>query len=322
VAKTTRLTLHSPDETTKRVVFWSIHTTNLVVFLSILLCDWYLKNENSFDLFMAEVFLLGVLFTFLGAKAGGILGAAMEEDVCSQLDMGVLSSMGSLIGAIIFGFLGTSLTGLYLYVPSIYIHVPLGFMLIFLFIFHYRNTITVHRMNKIDCCGRRTDNLGKPLVNQPMKMKNKLAILLNLTLLIGVVLTVIMVIVMKRDLANKLMLGGMMYGMGGAMFGGMLGGWLAGLLDKHTGEPEHDNPIMVCGMALMGGMMGGMAAGMIGGMMGLMGAFTIVPTVILSLGLLLLCYFWIIRPEFQFEITPRTSRDFQSNLNELLEQES
>lgn len=293
------------DEQTEKAVFWVFHTTNFLLFMAIAITQYVLKKEDSFDLVTAQVFLYGALFTFLGAKAGGYLGAVMEEDACSQLDMGVLSSMGSFIGATIFGLLGTAMVGMYLIVAPEWMSVGIAILVLGIWIFHTKWRIVIQRLTQIDCCGFRLGPDGNRLPDQPMKMKNKLAILLMLTFAIEVFLTVLMVLVMKRDLANKWMLGGMMYGMGGAMLGGMLGGWLAGLLDAHTGEPEHDNPIMVCAMALMAGMMGGTAAGMVGGMMPLMGPVTMVPTFVLSLLLLVLCYFWFFQREFRLALSPR-----------------
>lgn len=296
------------DDKTGGVVFWAFHLTNMFLYCAILVAERFVDKQNPFDLVTAQVFLWGMLFTFLGAKAGGYLGAVMEEDACSTLDMGVLSAMGSFIGATILGLIGTVLPGLYLVLPSHWLTIPLGFLVFGLWIFHSKKTISIQRLTAIDCCGNRLDSDGKVLTTQPMKMKNKIAALLAFTLVMWAFLTVLMVIVMKRDLANHWMLGGMMYGMGGAMVGGMLGGWCAGLLDMHTGEPEHNNPIMVCAMALMAGMMGGMGAGMVGGMMPLMGALTITPTIVLPLVLLVICYFWLFRREFTLEWKSRVER--------------
>lgn len=306
------------DDNTRAVVFWAFHLVNAFTFLAIILAEKFIDKANSFDLVTVQVFLWGMLFTFLGAKAGGYLGAVMEEDACSTLDMGVLSAMGSFFGATIFGLVGSAVVGLYLYVPTSWLIVPLGVLVFGLWLFHAKKTVSVQRRTIIDCCGNRLDSNGQILPSQPMKMKNKIAILLSLTLVMEAGLTVLMIVVMKRDLANQWMLGGMMYGMGGSMLGGMLGGWLAGLLDMHTGEPEHDNPIMVCAMALMAGMMGGMGAGMVGGMMPLMGAVTIVPTIVLPLLLLSTAYFWMFRKEFVLEWKSRNENRNVDFLRRLL----
>ncbi len=164
--------------------------------------------------------------------------------------------------------------------------------------------LVIERLHPIDCCGRRLDASGKPLPpdQQPMRMKNRLAILLGLAMMSFSVLTVYMAFLMGRELWAGLMLGAMMYAMGGASIGGMVSGWLAGLLDWHSGEPEHDNPIMVAGMSLMASMMGAMPAAMLGGMMALMGLRAIVPTVIVGIALLLSYYFVLFRGQFHFRL--------------------
>lgn len=298
----------SDNDTTKRVVFWLFHGMNLLLVTSSALASWYLREESAFDLVMAQLFIYGTLFTLIGSKAGGYLGAVMEEDACTIMDMGVLSAMGSFVGATILGLIGTAIVGLYLFVPSHWISAGLTLSYLSLFGFCCVRRASVTRLTRINCCGDRVGPDDLPLAVQPMKMKNKAAILLALTLAIEAFLTVLMFVVMKRDFANSTMLGGMMYAMGGSMLGGMLGGWLAGLLDEHTAEPEHDNPIMVCAMALMAGMMGGMPAAMTGGMMALMGAVTIVPTIVAALALFTVCYFWIYRPEFKLEWASRHGR--------------
>lgn len=293
------------DNATKRVVFWLFHGTNFALVGASVLATWYLRGENIFELVMAQLFIYGTLFTQIGAKAGGYLGAMMEEDACSIMDMGVLSSMGSFVGATISGLIGTAIVGLYFFLPPAWMSWGLIASYVLLFVFSIQNRAKVRRLTRINCCGNRVDVEGNVLPSQPMRMKNKVAILLAGTLVIEAFLTVLMFFLMKRDFANNTMLGGMMYPMGGSMLGGMLGGWLAGLLDEHEGEPEHDNPIMVCAMALMAGMMGGMPAAMTGGMMALMGAFTVVPTIAAATVLFAVCYFWIYKAEFKLEWTPR-----------------
>ncbi|MBI4405840.1 MAG: hypothetical protein HY537_16900 [Deltaproteobacteria bacterium] len=287
------------DENTDHIVFYIFHSLNILLVTSSIVCAYVLKQESQFDQVMAQVFIWGALFALIGSKAGGYLGAVMEEDACSQMDMGVLSAMGSFIGATAFGLSGTVLAGFYFFFPAIHISWVLGALYLGLFVFCSRNNASVYRVNKISCCGIRVNDEGEPLPVQPMKMKNKLAIMLALSVIIEILLTILMIIVMKRDLANGIMLGGMAYGMSGAMLGGLIGGWLAGLLDKHAGEPEHDNPIMVCGMALMGGMMGAMPAAMVGGMNAFMGPVTIIPTVVGGIAILVVCYFWMYRREFR-----------------------
>lgn len=299
--------IQSEETPTNQIVFMLFHGTNLLLVVASIVLSVVLKEENSFELVMAQLFIYGTLFTLLGSKAGGYLGAVMEEDACSELDMGVLSSMGSFIGATIFGLIGTAIVGLYLFLQAAYLSWVLGVSYVLLFTFCLQKKASIRRLTAIDCCGNRVDSNGTALPNQPMKMKNKVAILLAITLIIEACLTVLMFFVMKRDFASNTMLGGMMYAMGGSMLGGMVGGWLAGLLDKHTGQPEHDNPIMVCAMALMAGMMGGMPAAMTGGMMALMGAVTIVPAVLTAFVLFVICYLWIFRPEFRFDWTTRQS---------------
>ncbi len=296
------------DPKTKQIVFFLFHGTTVVLVVSSIWLSFLLRNENRFDLVMIQLFIYGTLSSLIGAKAGGYLGAIIEEDACSRFDMGVLSAMGSFVGATIFTLIGTALAGLYLLYPIHWISWVLGGCLIVFVNCCLQKRILIHRLSPIDCCGNRLGIDGKPILNQPMKMKNKLAIVLVVTLLIEVLLTLLMVMIMRRDLANNSMLGGMMYGMGGGMLGGMVGGWLAGLLDEHTGEPEHDNPIMVCAMALMAGMMGAMPAAMIGGMMALMGALTIIPTVLSGMALFFLCYFWMFKPEFNLQWTSRKGK--------------
>lgn len=293
------------DDGTDRLVFIIFHVLNAVLVISSLLCSCVLRGESAFDQAMAQLFIFGALFTMVGSKAGGYLGAVMEEDSCALMDMGVLSTMGAFIGATVSGLIGTALVGLYFFVSAelVSAFLVIGY-LAFLF-FSCTWKASIHRLSKINCCGIRLSDDGKPLPVQPIKMKNKMAVVLAFSVVIEVVLTVLMFVVMRRDFTNSTMLGGMAYAMSGAMLGGLMGGWLAGLLDKHTGQPEHDNPIMVCGMALMGGMMGAMPAAMVGGMNALMGAVTIIPTILGAFAIFIVCYLWMYRSKFRLELVAR-----------------
>lgn len=298
------------DEGTNRLVLILFHLLNVVLVVSSLVCSYVLRGESRFDQAMAQLFIFGAFFSLAGSMSGGYLGAVMEEDACAQMDMGVLSAMGAFIGVTITGLIGTALAGLYFFLSPEILSAVLAIGYVSFLIYSFSKKITVVRLTKINCCGARLGEDGKPLPEQPVKMKNKLAVVLAVSVVIEVILTVLMFVVMRRDLANSTMLGGMAYAMSGAMLGGLMGGWLAGLLDKHTGEPEHDNPIMVCGMALMGGMMGAMPASMVGGMNALMGPVTIIPTILGGLAVFALCFFWMYKPEFRMERSSRKLRMF------------
>jgi hypothetical protein len=72
----------------------------------------WLFAARPMDMVLLQLVFYGCWTCFFGARVGGCFGAMMEEDCCSELDMGVLSSMGSMIGTLSAGLVGTALVGL------------------------------------------------------------------------------------------------------------------------------------------------------------------------------------------------------------------
>lgn len=263
----------------------------------------WLFADKPMDMVLVQLTFYGAWCCLFGARVGGYFGAMMEEDCCSDLDMGVLSSMGSMIGTLSAGLVGTALVGLGLstlpwwavwggFVVFALAHALLG----------YVRPLRIERLPHIDKRGRLLGTDGRPLPahQQPPRMPDRVGVLLAIAAGITLVLTMIMAILMGSGFGHPVMMAPMMYGMFGTMIGGMLGGWLAGLLDEHEGHPDHDNPVMVSAMALMAGMMGGMPSGMIGGMMAIMGVPAIAWTVAGGLVLALYSWAWVMRGRYRF----------------------
>ncbi len=249
--------------------------------------------SKPMDMVLLQLVFYGAWSCLFGARTGGLLGAMMEEDRCSDLDMGVLSSMGSMIGAIAAGLVGTAVAGLGLMTVPWW--AVCGAFVLFggaHLLVGWVHPLRVERLPHIDKRGRviGPDQRPVPLDQQALRMPDRVGVLLALASVILLGLTMAMALLMGSDLGHPVMMAPMMYGMFGTMIGGMLGGWLAGLLDEHEGHPDHDNPVMVSAMALMAGMMGGMPAGMIGSMMAIMGVNAIALTV--AAGLLLAAVSW------------------------------
>ena len=72
----------------------------------------WMFSAHPMDMVLIQLTFYGAWCCLFGARVGGYLGAMMEEDCCSDLDMGVLSSMGSMLGTLSAGLIGTALTGL------------------------------------------------------------------------------------------------------------------------------------------------------------------------------------------------------------------
>jgi copper chaperone len=261
-------------------------------------------EHAAMDMVLLQLTFYGAWACLVGAWVGGYVGAAMEEDACSELDMGVLSSMGAILGTLSAGLVGTALTGLGLlhswwvvWIGTILlagIHVLVSWI----------RPLEVVRLSHVDARGHviGPDGQRLPDERQPPRMRDRLAILLALSVIVLLVLTFVMALLMGSDFGHPVMMAPMMYGMFGTMLGGMLGGWLAGLLDEHRGHPDHDNPVMVAAMALMAGMMGGMPSGMIGGMMAVMGDQAIAITVAAGLFLPLAWWVALVRGRYRFSL--------------------
>lgn len=237
-------------------------------------------GQNVMDLVLLQLVFYGTWACLLGAFVGGLLGAAIEEDACGKLDMGVMSSVGAILGTLSAGLLGTALTGLAFFVPWQALwagSLSLGALHLALW---WLWPWQLMRVASLDDRGYLLDAHKMRLsdAQQPLRMRDRATILLAISALVMLGLTLIMALMMGGDLGHPVMMAPMMYGMFGTMLGGMLGGWLAGLLDEHRGAMEHENPIMVSAMALMAGMMGGMPSGMIGSMMAIMGTRAIAVT--------------------------------------------
>lgn len=258
--------------------------------------------HRPMDLVLIQLPFFGAWACFVGARVGGLLGSMMEEDGCSDIDMGVLSSMGSMIGTLATGLLGTALTGLTLarlewwalWGAAVAVAGIHG-------VFGARYPLRVARLPHLDRKGRLlgADGLPLPADWQPLRMPDRVTALLAAAAVVTLLLALVMALLMGGDLGHPVMMAPMMYGMFGTMLGGMVGGWLAGLLDEHEGHPDHDNPVMVSAMALMAGMMGGMPSGMIGGMMAVMGDLAIAVTVLGGLVIVGLSWAWAMRGRYR-----------------------
>ncbi len=258
---------------------------------------------SAMDMVLLQLTFYGAWSCFFGARVGGYLGAMMEEDCCSDLDMGVLSSMGSMLGTLSAGLIGTALTGLAL-VTLPWAVVLAGFTAFALghaLLGHFR-PLRVSRAPTLDKRGRLLGPDGRPLPRQPLRMPDRVSVLLAISAVVILALTMVMALMMGSDLGHPVMMAPMMYGMFGTMIGGMLGGWLAGLLDEHEGHPDHDNPVMVSAMALMAGMMGGMPSGMIGGMLAIMGVNAIAACV--TGGVVIAGFSWAFVMRGRYAVTP------------------
>lgn len=233
------------------------------------------------DQVLLQMVFYGAWSSLIGAWAFGCWAVAVEEDACSSMDMGVISSMGAFFGSLACGLAGTAAVGLALthgWLPIFAITVALAALHACAAIFL---PTEIRRHPHIDARGRACGEAGAPLSEeqQPLRMRDRMSILLGLAFALFLSLTLVMALMMGSNLGHPVMMAPMMYGMFGTMLGGMMGGWLAGVMDEHQGAPEHENPIMVAAMALMAGMMGGMPSGMIGGMMGVMGDTAVAITI-------------------------------------------
>ncbi|MBA2321185.1 MAG: heavy-metal-associated domain-containing protein, partial [Deltaproteobacteria bacterium] len=259
--------------------------------------------EHPMDLVLIQLVFYGAWACLLGGFLGGTLGAALEEDACGELDMGTMASTGAILGTLSAGLIGTALTGLALLVPwqAVWLG-AVGIEIVHL-LGRWFWPFHLIRRQHIDARGCVCDAQGRrlPEDRQPLRMRDRVAVLIAVGAATMIGLTLIMARMMGSDLGHPVMMAPMMYGMFGTMLGGMVGGWLAGLLDEHTGAAEHDNPVMVGAMALMAGMMGGMPSGMIGGMMAIMGPNAIAITVAAGMALQILLWAMAIRGRYRWE---------------------
>ena len=261
---------------------------------------WF--SGSPMDMVLIQLVFYGAWWCLVGARVGGLLGAMTEEDCCSDLDMGVLSSMGSMIGTLSAGLVGTAVTGLSLVVlPWWTVWGVTVVVAVLHALFGAVRPLRVARLSHLDARGRVLGPDGRPLPEQPLRMPDQVAGLLAFAGALCLALTLVMARMMGSDFGHPVMMAPMMYGMFGTMIGGMLGGWLAGLLDEHQGHPDHDNPVMVSAMALMAGMMGGMPSGMIGGMMAIMGVNAIAVTVAAGLSLVGVAWAVVMRGRYRIE---------------------
>lgn len=290
--------------TARRRVAWLIYQAMGALCLALAgLSGWWFA-AHLMDMVLLQLTFYGAWWCLLGAREGGYLGAMMEEDGCSELDMGVLSSMGSMIGTLSLGLVGTAVTGLALVaVPWWAVFAATATLALGNLVLGVVLPLRVARLPHLDARGRTLGPDGRPLplAQQPLRMPDRVGFLLALAAAITLLLTFVMALMMGKDLGHPVMMAPMMYGMFGTMVGGMLGGWLAGLLDEHEGHPDHDNPVMVSAMALMAGMMGGMPSGMIGGMMAIMGRDAIAATVGAGVLLIIASWFAAMRGRYRIE---------------------
>ena len=270
------------------------------------LAGW-LFHASPMDMVLLQLTFYGAWCCLFGARVGGYLGAMMEEDCCSELDMGVLSSMGSMLGTLSAGLVGTALTGLALtWIPWFAVFSAFAVFATAHAVLGAVRPLRVVRSRHIDNRGRVLGADGKPLPDhaQPPRMPDRVGALLAVSAVVVLALTMVMAVMMGSDLGHPVMMAPMMYGMFGTMIGGMLGGWLAGLLDEHEGHPDHDNPVMVSAMALMAGMMGGMPSGMIGGMMAIMGMNAIVLSAAGGIIIAGFSWTWVMRGRYGIATEP------------------
>ncbi len=289
------------NERTRRVVRWLMVASSLLCLIGAGVSG-LLFQHLPMDMVLLQLVFYGAWACLSGAFVGGALGAGLEEDACGEMDMGITSSMGGILGTLATGLVGTALTGLAFFVPwqTVWLGAVAveGVHLVVRWAWPYH----LERRTEFDERGCRCDAAGRRLPDeqQPLRMRDRVAILLALGAAAMLALTLAMAVLMGSDLGHPVMMAPMMYGMFGTMLGGMLGGWLAGLLDEHRGAAEHENPVMVGAMALMAGMMGGMPSGMIGGMMAVMGTRAIGITVATGVGLVLLCWVLAVRGRYRF----------------------
>jgi copper chaperone CopZ len=228
---------------------------------------------TGMDAALLQLTFLGALAACLGSYAGGLAAAQVEEDACGELDMGMLSSVGALTGAWGLSLAVLPLAGLgLLHDPRWPPGIAGGLTLLGAGL-AARPLLGWTAAPGFDERGYRLGADGRRLPDreQPLRMRDRVGLILGGIGAILLGLTLAMGLFMRSNLGHPVMLAGMAYGMGGPMIGGLIGGWLAGALDWHRGDPVHDNPVMIAGMASMGGMMGAMPAGMVGGMMAIMG---------------------------------------------------
>ncbi len=262
---------------------------------------WFFE-ASKVDRQLAQLVFYGCWSGLIGAWIGGRIGADAEEDACGGgLDMGVTSSMGALLGSASLSLIGTAIVGLDSWELVWGVAVALAML-------HPALTrvwpMRLRRLPHLDARGRWLDAELRPLLVQPLRMRDRLGVALVLLVLVTLGLMGLMAAWMGGGLASPMMMAAMMYGMLGTMLGGMVGGWLAGVTDRHAGPPEHDNAIMVASMALMAGMMGAMPTGMMGAMMALMTLPYVVVT--LACGVLLPVVTWAVVLRGRYRWVPKT----------------
>jgi copper chaperone len=293
--------MRTMNERTRQVVRALVASTALLSLLGAGLAG-LVFGQKTMDLVLLQLVFYGSWACLVGSFVGGTLGAAIEEDACGELDMGIMSSMGGILGTLSTGLLGTALTGLSFVWPwqAVWVGALLlgALHLLVWWAWPYR-LVRAHLDERGCVCDAQGRRL--PDEQQPLRMRDRVAVLLAVSVLLVLGLTLIMAVMMGSDLGHPVMMAPMMYGMFGTMLGGMLGGWLAGLLDEHRGAIEHENPVMVGAMALMAGMMGGMPSGMIGGMMAIMGTRAISVTVGAGLLLVLLIGLVALRGRYRLD---------------------
>lgn len=267
------------------------------------------------DAALLQLTFLGALGACLGAYGGGLAAAQVEEDACGELDMGMLASVGALTGAWALSLAVLPLAGLGLLHDPRWPPAVAGGLTLLGAGLAGRPLLGWVTAPGFDERGYRVGADGRrlPEAEQPLRMRDRVALALGGIGAVLLGLTLVMGLLMRSDLGHPVMLAGMAYGMGGPMIGGLIGGWLAGALDWHRGDPVHDNPVMIAGMASMGGMMGAMPAGMVGGMMAIMGdaaaAWTVVAAA-LSTGLCVASLQggrWRLVPARRVVVQPRTT---------------
>ncbi len=276
------------DKRIIRFAFWMMIISSLIAtFLSAIILS------SKKDIAVIGMFFWAILSAFVGAFFGAWLGGKLEEDSMPCMDMGVLSSVLSFLTALFTSLLYTALSAswfVYHQAPALIWWFVLAspFLIgIFLYLILKRKHVLilikkgVHDHEVLD-----------------IKMKNRVTLLLLISIQLVILLTIGMVAVMQAMMDMLTMIAAMLWGMMGGMVGGPIGGWLGGTTDVHQGAPPMENPIMINGMSLMGGMMGAMIGGGVGSYLGLLGGVGILGSVIATAVLLLACYYLLIKGRY------------------------
>ncbi|MEQ1507669.1 MAG: hypothetical protein ABMB14_35895, partial [Myxococcota bacterium] len=171
--------------------------------------------DHPMDRVLIQLVFYGGWACLVGAFVGGAVGAAVEEDACGELDMGTMASVGAILGTLAGGTIGTALTGLSLIgVPWA---VPWGAAVAAEGLRLWLGRAWPYglvRSTGLDARGRRIDPAGAllPDADQPLRMRDRVAILVAVGAGTMLALTLAMAGMMGTDLGHPVMMAPMMYG--------------------------------------------------------------------------------------------------------------